>query len=126
MAWLLPDEKPHNEKIRDFDFSDFSVHVPSIFFLESLNALTTALKRKRLTQNQYDQCLDFFKDLPFTVDTLSSTQITLGIISSLSKEHGLTSYDASYAELALRLKSPLGTLDKELLSACQVKEIQTL
>ena len=85
-----------------------------------------ALKKKRITQEQYDQCLDFFKDLPFTVDTLSSTQVTLGVISNLSKEHGLTSYDASYVELALRLKFPLGTFDKKLLSACQVKEIQTL
>jgi predicted nucleic acid-binding protein len=121
MAWLLPDEKAG-----DFDFSYFSVHVPTIFFLESLNALTTALKKKRITQNEYDQCLFLFSDIPFTIDTFSSTQSALGIISNLSKEHGLTSYDASYLELALRLKSPLCTLDKKLLSACQVKEIQTL
>ena len=126
MAWLLPDEKTYNEKIQDFDFSAFSVHVPAIFFLECLSVLTTTLKKKRITQEQYDQFLFLFSDIPFTVDTLSSTQTTLGVISNLSKEHGLTSYDASYVELALRLKSPLGTFDKKLLSACQAKEIQTL
>lgn len=121
IAALLPDEKNYN-----FDFSAFSVHVPSIFFLECLNVLTTALKKQRITRAQYEECIIAFRDLPFKVDCFSSTQESLFTISKLSEESNLTSYDASYLELALRLKAPLGTLNKKIMETCKAKKIITL
>lgn len=121
IAALLPDEKNH-----DFDFSAFSVHVPSIFFLECLNVLTTALKKQRITKDQYEECIVSFKDLPFTVDHFSSTQEALLTLSEIAKENNLTSYDASYLELALRLKAPLGTFDSKILAVCREEKIRIL
>lgn len=118
---FLPDEK--NES---FDFSPFSVHVPSIFFLECLNVLKISVKRKRITEDQYKKFVDFFESLPFAVDHFSSTQESLGTISRLSQEHDLSSYDASYLELALRLKAPLGTFDKKILGASKLEKVKNL
>lgn len=118
MASLLPDEKNG-----DFDFSAFSIYVPSIFFLECLNVLESAFKKQRITKDQHESCVATFKDLPFTVDHFSSTQEALFQISRLSSDHKLTSYDASYLELALRLKAPLGTFDKDLKEASNTEKL---
>jgi predicted nucleic acid-binding protein len=118
---LLPDEKNHN-----FDFAAFSVHVPAIFFPECLNVLATALKKQRITKNQYEECIIAFKDLPFSVDHLSSIQDSLYSIADLSERNNLTSYDASYLELALRLKAPLGTFDKKIIEACKKEKVINL
>ena len=118
MASLLPDEKNG-----DFDFSAFSIYVPSIFFLECLNVLESAFKKQRITKDQHESCVATFKDLPFTVDHFSSTQEALFQISRLSSDHKLTSYDASYLELALRLKAPLGTFDKDLKEASKREKL---
>ena len=118
---ILQDEK--NEM---FDLSAYSVYIPSIFFLECMNVLKTAVKRQRITQSQYDECIWAFKDLPFNVDHFSSTQESLHTISRLSQTHDLTSYDASYVELALRLRAPIGTHDKKVMDACNTQKIKLL
>ena len=121
VGWILPDE----EKI-EFDPLSVSVHVPSVFFLELLSALKKSLKRQRITKQEYDEFIEYCESLPFTVDHFSSTQESLGAISRLSMEHNLTSYDASYLELALRLKAPLGTFDKKILDACKLEKVKNL
>jgi predicted nucleic acid-binding protein len=108
------------------DLAAYSVYVPSIFFLECMNVLKIALKKQRITPIQYEECIWAFKDLPFNVDHFSSTQESLQTISRLSLEHNLTSYDASYLELAMRLDASLGTHDKKIIEACSHKEISVL
>ncbi len=121
LSSLLPDEKKEG-----FDFFAFSIHVPPIFFLECLNVLATAFKKQRITKTQYEESITAFKDLPFLVDNFSSTQESIYPLYQLSQEHNLTSYDASYLELALRLKSPLGTLDKKMIEACKAEKLMIL
>jgi predicted nucleic acid-binding protein len=117
----MPDEK--NSEI---DLASYSVYVPSIFFLECINVLKTTLKKQRITHVQYEKCMWAFKDLPFNVDHFSSTQESLQTISRLSLEHNITSYDASYVELALRLNASLGTHDKKISEVCSHQKIQLL
>ena len=47
----------------------------------------------------------------------TETVVKLPALDALAARHGLSAYDASYLELALRLKLPLATLDKALLEA---------
>ena len=121
LSFIMPDEK--NNAI---DIAAYSVYVPSIFFLECINVLKTTLKKQRITHIQYEKCMWAFKDLPFNVDHFSSTQESLQTISRLSLEHNLTSYDASYVELALRLNASLGTHDKKIIEVCSHQKIQLL
>ena len=121
LSFIMPDEK--NSEI---DLASYSVYVPSIFFLECINVLKTTLKKQRITHVQYEKCMWAFKDLPFNVDHFSSTQESLQTISRLSLEHNITSYDASYVELALRLNASLGTHDKKISEVCSHQKIQLL
>jgi predicted nucleic acid-binding protein len=121
LSFIMPDEK--NSEV---DLASYSVYVPSIFFLECMNVLRTAVKKQRVTQDQYEKCIWAFKDLPFNVDHFSSTQESLQTISRLSLEHNLTSYDASYVELAIRLKASLGTHDKKISEVCLDQKIALL
>ena len=121
LSFIMPDEKNN-----DIDLAAYSVFVPSIFFLECMNVLKTALKKQRISQIQYEECIWAFKDLPFNVDHFSSTQESLQTISRISLEHNLTSYDASYVELAIRLSASLGTYDKKIIDVCSRQKILML
>lgn len=45
-------------------------------------------------------------------------------IAELATAHGLTAYDASYLELAIRTRSPLATFDSALIRAAQAEGVQ--
>jgi predicted nucleic acid-binding protein len=121
MGFIMPDEK--NSFI---DLSEYKVFVPSIFFLECMNVLKSAFSKKRITAEEYEESIWAFKNLPLNVDHFSSTQESLQTIYNICKDNDLTSYDASYLELSMRLKSPLGTLDKQLIKICKNNKIQIL
>jgi len=46
--------------------------------------------------------------------------------STCHNTHNLTSYDSAYLELALRLEAKIATLDKELLSSCEIANIESI
>lgn len=121
LSSIMPDEHEN-----DVDLSLYSTYVPAIFFLECMNVLKTALKKQRITATQHEACIWAFKDLPFYVDHFSSTQESLQTIARISQEYDLTSYDASYVELALRLKASIGTHDKKMQNACSLLKIALL
>ncbi len=52
LSFIMP-----NEKNNDIDLAAYSVFVPSIFFLDCMNVLKTALKKQRITQIQYEECM---------------------------------------------------------------------
>jgi len=111
LSWFFPDERT--------SFTDTALQVvareegwvPSVWRLEFPNALLVAEKRRRLTRAERLQVLDEAARLYIRVDALVHD---LRQISTLADQHGLSTYDASYLELALRLPAPLITLDKEL------------
>jgi len=112
MSDILPDEDGS-----EHDLATYSVYVPAIFFLECNNVLNGAFKRKRITVTDLQEYLQLLGHLPFTVDKFSATPECLHIISRLCQQYDLTSYDACYLELALRLEATLGTHDKKLMAA---------
>jgi len=111
LSWFFPDERTN--------FTDTALQVvareecwvPSVWRLEFSNALLVAERRRRLTRAERLQVLDEAARLYIRVDTLVHD---LRQISVLADQHGLSTYDASYLELALRLPAPLITLDKDL------------
>jgi len=118
---LMPDENAGA-----FNLEAQDVFVPSIFFLECSNVLLTALKKERLDVTGYELCIKAIYDLQFSVDSFSANNSGIFTIANLAKAHNLTSYDACYIELALRLGVPLGTFDKKLTKVCQNLNIKTI
>jgi predicted nucleic acid-binding protein len=57
--------------------------------------------------------------LIFDVDVDGSTRALIDILP-LCRQHKLTSYDATYLELALRRNLPLATLDSDLRKVAKI------
>jgi len=111
LSWFFPDEQT--------GFTDAALElaaqeecwVPALWRLEFPNALLVAERKRRLTRVERLQVLDEASRLKLRVD---GTVHDLRQISALADRHALSTYDAAYLELAMRLAAPLITLDKEL------------
>lgn len=120
IAGLLPDEVEERTRkiLEDLQHGVTVAVVPSLFYQEISNALLMAYRRRRISREVLSQYLDVMAILPITVDTAAATQgNTMKAVCELAEEYGLTTYDASYLELALRLDLPLMTLDVDLYEA---------
>jgi len=54
---------------------------------------------------------------------VAPTGFKMPLILRLSREYGLTVYDACYLELAVRLNLPLASLDKDLIKASEAAKV---
>lgn len=118
LAWYFCDEHSATaNRVRE-RLIDEEVCVPAHWPLEVVNALLAALRRKRIDERELRQLIDDFRRLPDLIDEQTHAS-AWSKTAELALEYGLTSYDAAYLELALRLNLPLATLDKALADAAQ-------
>ena len=89
---------------------------PLIWPMEVGNALLSAERRGRLTQAETVQFLTLVQQLPIVVEAEAPERF-LGEVLALAREQGLSTYDASYLDLAMRLGLPLATQDEGLRQA---------
>lgn len=126
IAGLLPDEVEVQAQalLEDLQHGVSVVVVPSLFYQEVSNVLLMAYRRKRISREVLSQYLDVVARLPLRIDTAAATQGgTMKTVCELAEKHGLTTYDASYLELAIRLDLPLATLDSDLYNAAVEVEV---
>jgi len=91
---------------------------PSFWPHEVLNALLAGERRKRISEDLVQSFLDDLATLPVVLEQFPAG-IVFDRIERLSREHGLTAYDAAYLDLALESSLPLATLDEDLVRACK-------
>ena len=112
-AWILPDEThPVAEECANILTRDDAL-VPAIWWFEVRNLLVMAERRQRISHTVTTRALDLLARYPIVQDH-SADEATL---MSLARQYQLTVYDAAYLELALRMRAPLATLDRELSAA---------
>jgi predicted nucleic acid-binding protein len=99
-----------------FTHGDTAV-APSFWPHEVLNALLVGEKRKRISQALTRRFLDDLAKLPIALEQFPAAAV-FSRVQRLSREHGLTAYDAAYLDLALDNGLPLATLDDDLFRAC--------
>jgi predicted nucleic acid-binding protein len=86
--------------------------------LEVANVLRNAVRRERCGEEYATRSLRRLDRLRITVNSETDRQ-AWGATRELSREHGLTVYDAAYLELALRLRQTLASYDGALLKAAR-------
>jgi predicted nucleic acid-binding protein len=91
---------------------------PAIWPLELGNVLVMAERRGRINAAQVAEFVALLQELPVAIDE-ETPQRALDEVLALARSEGLTTYDASYLELAMRLGIPLATQDKELRQAAE-------
>ncbi len=117
LAWVLPDEtNPTLDHLCDRLTDDIAL-VPPVWPLEIGNVLLIAVKRGRLTAKDVRRLITDLRALPLEIDG-ASTERAMEETLALAKKYDLTTYDASYLELAQRRNLPLATLDNKLRKAC--------
>lgn len=91
-------------------------YTPVLWQLEFANVLRTACKRGALDAQAAHEVIDQVGALPIVVDRGLPGPAA---ILSLALRYDLTSYDAAYLELALRLQLPVATQDAALMEAAR-------
>jgi predicted nucleic acid-binding protein len=110
LSWCFEDESDEiAERVLDF-LSESEAIVPTIWSLEVANALLAAERKKRVTPERVDEYLETIRALPVIFDDSADS---LAVIR-LARETGLSAYDASYLELAIRHSLPIATRDRAL------------
>lgn len=90
---------------------DDVAHVPALWELEFTNVLRTACLRQRMTAQHAQQVVTQIGTLPITVDRQA---VRPSELLGLALRFGLSTCDAAYLELALRLQCPIATQDESL------------
>lgn len=93
--------------------------VPSLWRLHVGNALSVAMKRKRISRDFLDQTLADLALLNIRIDDETDSMAWIATLG-LADRFGLTLYDAAYLELALRRNLLLATYDAALFQAASV------
>ena len=121
MAWCFEDEtSQYTEAILD-SLEVLTAFVPSIWPLEVGNVLLVAEREKRLSEAGSTRFIALLNELPITI-VQEPPERMLKEILALAREHQLSSYNASYLDLAMRKGLPIATLDNALIAAA--KKIQ--
>ncbi|MFD0667380.1 type II toxin-antitoxin system VapC family toxin [Ramlibacter sp. MAHUQ-53] len=116
-SWAFPDEggdKVSQALIRVMTQEE-SATTPALFHVEALHAAGKALQRGRFTPSAHQHVLRLLSRLPVSLAPIRVSPLEYW---SWCQSLGLTPYDGTYLNLALELKAPLVTMDKQLLRAC--------
>jgi len=119
LAWRFADEAtPYTESLLDRLAKGEEVAVPSNWPLEVINGLIQAKRKARVSEIEIQRFIADLSSFYIVVDADHSFS-RLGAVRDIAERHGLTSYDAAYIELAMRLNLPLASLDLDLLAAAK-------
>lgn len=125
MAWCFKDEtSQYADHILD-RLEDSTGFVPSIWPLEVSNVLLVAERKKRISEAGSTRIIALLSDLPIIVEQEPPERMIKEIFT-LARKHKLSSYDASYLDLAMRKGLPIATLDKNLLAAAKRSKVLIL
>lgn len=118
LAWCFLDEATSSTAELFEQAAERSIVVPDFWQLEVANALFVAEKKGRIDLVRTEQFLVLLSHLEIAFDGQGIAHAFEQLLP-LARAHGLTTYDATYLELALRTKLPLATLDDPLRKAAK-------
>ncbi len=125
MPWCFPDEQTaQSESLLDRLTGD-EAYAPAIWTLEVANTLSMAKRKGRISVTTVDAFVGQLRRLKVNLDHDHEAR-AFSMILALSRRHALTTYDASYLELAMRLSLPLATRDTDLKRAAQSAGIELI
>jgi predicted nucleic acid-binding protein len=122
ISWFFKDQlNPFADKVLDW-LADATAYVPSVWPLEVVNVLLAAERGKLIGKADSIHFLNLLSQLPILIQHESPERMMKDILS-LARDHNLSSYDASYLDLAIKKGLPLATLDKKLQEAAKSVKI---
>ena len=124
MSWCFKDEtNNYADTVLDMLIESTAV-VPSIWPLEVVNVLIVAERKKRLSESDSIRFLTLLSQLPIVVEYERPDMMKE--LLALARSNNLSSYDASYLDLAMRKGVPIATLDNKLIEAARRIDVPIL
>jgi predicted nucleic acid-binding protein len=118
LSWCFEDEaSPESDALFE-RVRDQGALVPGLWHLEVANVLLQAERRGRIATGDVAMRLELIAELPITTDNETNARAWREILV-LARAEGLTTYDATYLELAIRRGLPLQTKDAALITAAK-------
>ena len=118
LSWCFEDEaSPESDALFE-QVRDQGAVVPGLWHLEVANVLLQAERRGRIAPGDVTMRLELIAELPITTDNETTARAWREILA-LARAEGLTTYDATYLELAIRRGLPLQTKDAALITAAK-------
>ncbi len=125
LTWCFED-KATEASVRLLDeMKRCAIVVPALWHVELANTLVQGAKRGRINDAAIAEFDQLVRDLRIETDQVLS-QSGLGPLVSLARRHGLSAYDATYLELAMRLYATLATHDAALRRAAETAGIAVI
>jgi predicted nucleic acid-binding protein len=118
LSWCFEDESSPESDALFERVRDQGGVVPGFWHLEVANVLLQAERRGRITTGDVAMRLELIAELPITTDNETTARAWREILA-LARAEGLTTYDATYLELAVRRGLPLQTKDAALITAAK-------
>lgn len=117
MSWCFKDEtNNYTDTVLD-RLTEAVAVVPSIWPLEVVNVLLVAERQKRLGESDSIRFITLLSQLPIVVE--QERPEMMKELLALARANNLSSYDASYLDLAMRRGFPIATLDNKLIEAAR-------
>jgi predicted nucleic acid-binding protein len=122
MSWCFKDEiNRYADGVLDL-LEEATAFAPSIWPLEVGNVLLVAERRKRLSEADSMRFVALLSELPIIVEQEPPERMIHEILV-LAREHKLSSYDASYLDLAMRKGLSIATIDNNLIAAAKRSQV---
>ncbi len=123
LSWLLSDAASANaaysaKVLRFVAQEGTSAIAPATWWLELAIAIAKAERKKAINQAQAESYLEMLGSLGVIPDALTASKALTDTLR-LARQYRLSSYGASYLEVALRNGLPLATLDDDLRKAAK-------
>jgi predicted nucleic acid-binding protein len=125
VCWCFKDQKTPATEALLAQGRKGKIFVPALWHLELSNVLVGHERRKRITAEQLAGAMEFLGTLPVETDEDATLRVWDEILT-LARAEKLTTYDATYLELALRKGLPLATKDEDLIKAARRVGVKTL
>ena len=125
MPWCFKDEvSEYVDSVLD-SLEHFTAIAPSIWPLEVGNVLLAAERKNRLSEADSIRFIALLSELPISVDQEPPERMIKEIFA-LAREHKLSTYDASYLDLAMKKGVPIATLDNRLITAAKRSNVSIM
>jgi predicted nucleic acid-binding protein len=126
LKWFLEDEndRSYSLAILRAMTDDHRPIVPLLWYYEIANTILVQVRRKRIEFEKAVVYLNIIDEMAIDIDPPDGSVILQ--LPHLARTHNLTSYDAAFLELAMRLEVPLATSDQALVRAAAEARVPIL
>lgn len=124
LASVIPDERTDVSDRLLLRLADETAIVPAVWWLEIANALFRVERQKRIPSGERPNIINDLRTLRVAYDDQTAERAWNEILP-VAERFAISAYDASYLELAARLKLPLITRDRRMAEVATALGLET-